>query len=118
MKKKIVALTLVCTMLFGVGAECKAKRGRQYPDVGLVTSCRKVKKLHCYKVNIVMQNGNKFSFYSEDGDWSKNNLVAVIMDSKGTPYVIDDTIEDAIYGGWISNREASHWVKEANCNWR
>lgn len=76
-----------------------------YPDVGCIM------KKPCKTVEITMQNGNRFAFQNEDGDWCKGDLVAVIMDSRGTPKVTDDRIVSVKYAGYVSKSEIKKWVK-------
>lgn len=76
-----------------------------YPDVGCIM------KKPGKTVEITMQNGNRFAFQNEDGDWCKGDLVAVIMDSRGTPKVTDDRIVSVKYAGYVSKSEIKKWVK-------
>ena len=76
-----------------------------YPDVGCIM------KKPGKTVEITMQNGNRFAFQNKDGDWCKGDLVAVIMDSRGTPKVTDDRIVSVKYAGYVSKSEMKKWVK-------
>jgi len=65
-----------------------------------------------YLITITMQNGNRFAFVSEDGDWITGELVAVTLFDCGTPQVFDDVIiGDPKYVGWVSDDEMEIWVK-------
>lgn len=65
-----------------------------------------------YQITITMQNGNMFSFISEDGDWMEGELVAVIFDDNNTPEVSDDIIiGQPHYSGWVSDAELANWIK-------
>ena len=63
-------------------------------------------------VTITMQNGNRFWFWNDDGDWARGDLVAVLFYDNGTAIVHDDVIiGQPKYAGWISDREMKTWIK-------
>lgn len=64
-----------------------------------------------YQITITMQNGNRFTFISEDGDLCKGEIIAAIFDDNGTQEVYDDSIISFRYGGWVSDEELQNWIK-------
>lgn len=42
-------------------------------------------------------NGHTYYFNSDAGDWWEGDYVSCIMDSKGSPYVMDDVVVSAKY---------------------
>jgi hypothetical protein len=64
-----------------------------------------------YLITITMQNGNRFSFTSEDGDLEQGEIISAVFNDMGTPEVIDDEIISYRYSGWISEEEMQHWIK-------
>ena len=45
-------------------------------------------------------NGNLWQFEGCE-DWLENDVVACIMNDKGTPIIFDDEIVDLHYEGWL-----------------
>lgn len=48
-------------------------------------------------------NGNLWEFYGCE-DWQEGDCASLLMNSKGTPSVYDDTIEGARYSAWTLTR--------------
>ena len=46
-------------------------------------------------------NGNLWTFTDEDYDWIPGDMVAVIMDSKGTEIIYDDEFVTVKYDGYM-----------------
>ena len=85
-----------------------------YADCGVILQAEDIAETEDgnYQITITMQNGNMFSFISEDGDWMDGELVAVIFDDCGTPEVSDDIIiGQPHYSGWVSDAELANWIK-------
>lgn len=67
-----------------------------YPMTAVVTAVN-------YETDMVTMrdfNGNLWQFEGCE-DWSKNDVVACIMNDKGTPIIFDDEIVDLHYEGWL-----------------
>lgn len=64
-----------------------------------------------YQITITMQNGNMFSFYSEDGGFCQGEIISAIFDDNGTAEVFDDAIISYRYSGWVSDEELQNWIK-------
>lgn len=82
-----------------------------YADCGLIMDEIRETPENSYEITITMQNGNMFSFISEDGDWMPGEIVSAIFYDNGTPEVKDDEIISCRYSGWISDEEAQNWIK-------
>ena len=106
------AILSAATMITGSTTEFpKDPTENIYADCGLIMEEPEEIEESFYKVTITMQNGNSFSFISEDGDWSRGDLVSAMFDSNGTENVIDDEIISCRYSGWISENEQKTWIK-------
>lgn len=70
-----------------------------YPMTGIVTDIEYIDAEDADEVTIMCANGNKFSWYTDAGDYDKGDLVSCIMDSKGTNEVEDDEVIMARYSG-------------------
>lgn len=112
MKNVLVALGLsaMSVCLLAVGNSSRVSE-RYYADCGLIMESPKEIREDFYEVEITMQNGNTFTFVSEDGDWCKGEIVSAIFDSKNTDKIFDDEIISCRYSGWISDEEIQKWVK-------
>lgn len=67
-----------------------------YPMTAVVTTVD-------YETDIVTMrdfNGNLWQFEGCE-DWLENDVVACIMNNKGTPIIFDDEIVDLHYEGWL-----------------
>jgi len=83
-----------------------------YADCGVIMEEPEKTQDDFYKVTFTLQNGHRFSFESEDGDWTTGDIVSAIFNDKGTPYVFDDEIiDEPTYSGWISEEEMQNWIK-------
>ncbi len=82
-----------------------------YADCGLIMDAIRETPENSYEITITVQNGNMFSFISEDGDWNRGEIVSAIFYDNGTPEVTDDEIISCRYSGWISADEMRSWIK-------
>ena len=84
-----------------------------YADCGAILEEADVEKIReeFYQITFTMQNGNRFAFYAEDGDWMVGDLVSAVFDDRGTPAVTDDEILSVRYSGHISDEEIQNWIK-------
>ena len=78
-----------------------------YAETGIITEIE-YSDYGCL-FTVTVANGNQFSYYA-DGvvDYYLNDLVSMLMDSKGTELVYDDEILDAQYSGVLEHLE--QWV--------
>lgn len=109
----VTMMTAAMTMVSGA-TEANLPKGNvagYYADCGVISEAVEETEEGFYEVVITMQNGNMFSFYSEDGDWMEGDLVSVIFYDNGTDAVADDEILSAKYSGWISEEEIQNWIK-------
>lgn len=88
-------LIAVCIMF----AVCYNEWSNRYPLAGIITNVDSSDGE--YRIEFKCSNGHHFVFYSEDGDWQENDSVAVIMNSRGTPKVFDDSIVQVRYAGHL-----------------
>ena len=103
MKKRIVMLaTIACLATTTVYAET-------YPETGIVTEIKYDGDICCYLLEIITANGNLFSCYVEDGDWSINDIVSMQMNSVGSELVEDHEIIKIKYSGTLE--QLAQWAK-------
>ena len=109
----IAAVILAATAPITGSAEIKQneKTAEIYADCGVIMEEPEKTKEGLYEITFTMQNGNQFSFISEDGDWNTGEIVSAIFNDKGTEEVFDDEIISARYSGWIAEEEIQNWIK-------
>lgn len=89
----------------------KGNLNNYYADCGVIMQDITKTQDDLYEITITMQNGNQFSFLSEDGDWEVGEIVSAIFADNGTPNVSDDVIISCRYSGWVSDDELQNWIK-------
>lgn len=104
MKKRLTALILAAVMICSTTVTASARekrfsswklRGRYYAQITRVTRIRR--RVDCDVVRIMNANGQLYNFYTYRGDFEVGDCVAVIMDTRGTEYVMDDWVVAAKY---------------------
>lgn len=62
-------------------------------------------------ITVRNSNGFKYCFWSDTGDWFRGDCVSCIMDTKGTPVVMDDEIMSAKYSrpDLLTSREITQY---------
>ena len=72
-----------------------------YPETGIITEIEYYDDYTCI-FTVTVANGNQFEFYDTlNSDWYLNDIVSMLMDSKGTEIVYDDEIVLCKYSGTI-----------------
>lgn len=71
-----------------------------YPLAGIVTEV----DVRNDVVTFTTYSGNEFAFYGTE-DWMEGDLVAAIMDDRGTESVYDDEILEVRYAGFTGGWE-------------
>lgn len=97
MKKKMIASIIATMMMISPVAAKPAPvlPNGLYPYFAKVWTVKREKNL--YKITTRDRQGRMFAFWSYDGDWDRNDGVAMIMWNCGTPTVKDDMVLSARY---------------------
>ena len=95
MFRKIVAFTLAVVMTCTPVAAARRRapwkmKGRYYAQITRVVKIRK--RVDCDVVRVINASRQTYEFFTDRGDYELNDRVAVIMDTRGTEYVMDDWV--------------------------
>ena len=105
--KRLLAVLLVGVAVIGINPGTEASNHKTYPQVGLVISDTNRKG----ETWVQCQNGFKYQIKHSKEDFYKNEIVAIVLDDRGTAKAKDDKVVDHSYAGFVSKSEANRWVK-------
>lgn len=92
-------IVLVLGMLIGAGivaAETANDRARLYPRTAVVVEIDRPNDTVVCEDSV----GMLWAFYGAD-DWELDDCVSLLMDSRGTDSIYDDSIVAARYSAWV-----------------
>ncbi len=101
MKHLFISAVIGLTALFTSIVPAREIPTTIYPATFVVTSI----STETDTVTIIDFNGFQFTFYGTE-DWAVDDVVSCIMDSKGTPCILDDEIVSIRYSGYFDG-----WMK-------
>lgn len=113
--KKIASVVTLISLMMSAQGEIYFNMDTLYPHTAVVSEVN-------YTENIVTVedfNGNLWEF-SETDDWSKGDIVSMIMDTKGTDSIYDDEIVSVKYSGYIEPEKTEdelfeEYLEEIEC---
>ena len=111
MIKRLIAVTILSAITACASFTGGFVQHETYADCGVIMEDIEEMQDDFYEIPFVTQNGNEFVFKSEDGDWSKGDIVSAIFSDNGTPTVTDDEILSVRYSGYVSDEELQNWIK-------
>jgi hypothetical protein len=107
MKKAIIVIIMLLALVAGVcagvaSAEREARHEAERNTYALTCEVVEVDRVRDV-VTCEDYNGNLWEFYGCE-DWQTGDCASLLMDSRGTESVHDDTITHARYSGWTLNK--------------
>ena len=110
MKKRIITLAVIMLISGSISAHAESP-SNLYPETGIITTIKYPEESdYGCLITVTVANGNRFQYYSEDGDWFVNDIVSMEMDTMGSEYVRDHEIIKVKYAGTLE--QLAQWVVE------